>query len=87
MDLTNFTIYANSSLFNDEFVVQIGVWRIQTLTVYRTNCWDADPRRGLIEDLDDDGDNTPMSRVIVSPIHWTARTFQPISMAICLQCD
>ena len=25
MDLTNFTIYANSSLFNDEFAIQIGV--------------------------------------------------------------
>ncbi len=58
MDLTNFTIYANSSLFNDEFVVQIGVLEDTDLDGLPNQLpGDADPRRGLIEDLDDDGDN------------------------------
>ena len=57
MDLTNFTIYANSSLFNDEFVVQIGVLEDTDLDGLPNQLpEDADPRRGLIEDLDDDGD-------------------------------
>ncbi|MGB1799171.1 MAG: putative Ig domain-containing protein, partial [Candidatus Poseidoniaceae archaeon] len=57
MDLTNFTIYANSSLFNDEFVVQIGVLEDTDLDGLPNELpGDADPRRGLIEDLDDDGD-------------------------------
>ena len=58
MDLTNFTIYANSSLFNDEFVVQIGVLEDTDLDGLPNEVpSDADPRRGLIEDLDDDGDS------------------------------
>ncbi|MBA4735338.1 MAG: hypothetical protein H2065_05040, partial [Candidatus Poseidoniales archaeon] len=57
MDLTNFTIYANSSLFNDAFVVQIGVLEDTDLDGLPNELpEDADPRRGLIEDLDDDGD-------------------------------
>ena len=57
MDLTNFTIYANSSLFNDAFVVQIGVLEDTDLDGLPNELpGDADPRRGLIEDLDDDGD-------------------------------
>ena len=57
MDLTNFTIYANSSLFNDEFVVQIGVLEDTDLDGLPNELPDdADPRRGLVEDLDDDGD-------------------------------
>ncbi|HII33224.1 MAG TPA: hypothetical protein HA358_07945, partial [Candidatus Poseidoniaceae archaeon] len=58
MHLTNFTIYANSSLFNDEFVVQISVLEDTDLDGLPNELpGDADPRRGLIEDLDDDGDN------------------------------
>ncbi|MEC7180577.1 MAG: putative Ig domain-containing protein, partial [Candidatus Thermoplasmatota archaeon] len=57
MDLTNFTIYANSSLFNDEFVVQVGVLEDTDLDgLPNALPGDADPRRGLIEDLDDDDD-------------------------------
>ena len=57
MALTNFTIYANSSLFNDEFVVQIGVLEDTDLDGLPNQLpGDADPRRGLTEDLDDDGD-------------------------------
>ena len=57
MDLTNFTIYANSSLFNDEFVVQIGVLEDTDLDGLPNELPDdANPRRGLIEDLDDDDD-------------------------------
>ncbi|CAI8362291.1 MAG: Uncharacterised protein [Euryarchaeota archaeon UBA443] len=57
MDLTNFTIYANSSLFNDEFVIQIGVLEDTDFDGLPNELpEDADPRRGLIEDLDDDGD-------------------------------
>jgi len=58
MDLTNFTIYANSSLFNDTFLVQIGVLEDTDRDgMPNTLPEDADPRRGLIEDLDDDGDD------------------------------
>ncbi|MGB2049090.1 MAG: putative Ig domain-containing protein [Candidatus Poseidoniaceae archaeon] len=58
MDLTNFTIYANSSLFNDTFLVQIGVLEDTDHDgMPNTLPEDADPRRGLIEDLDDDGDD------------------------------
>ena len=57
MDLTNFTIYANSSLFNDEFVVQIGVLEDTDRDGLPNELpGNADPRRGLIEDLDDDDD-------------------------------
>jgi hypothetical protein len=57
MDLTNFTVYANSSLFNDSFVVQIGVLEDTDHDgMPDTLPEDADERRGLIEDLDDDDD-------------------------------
>ena len=52
MDLTNFTIYANSSLFNDEFVVQIGVLEDTDRDGLPNELpGNTDPRRGLIEDL------------------------------------
>ena len=57
MDLTNFTIFANSSLFNDAFVVQIGVLEDTDRDGLPNDLpGDADPRRGLIEDTDDDDD-------------------------------
>ena len=56
--LTNFTIYANNSLFNDLFELQIGVLEDTDLDGMPNQLpVDYNPLGGLIEDLDDDGDD------------------------------
>ncbi|MDA8639259.1 putative Ig domain-containing protein, partial [Candidatus Poseidonia alphae] len=57
MPLTNFTIYANSSLFNDVLEIQIGVLE-DSDSDGRPNQLplDYNPSGGLTEDSDDDGD-------------------------------
>ncbi len=55
--LTNFTIYANSSLFNDIFEIQLEVLEDTDLDGLPNQLpVDYDPLGGLIEDLDDDND-------------------------------
>ena len=55
--LTNFTIYANSSLFTDSFEIQIEVLEDTDLDGLPNQLpVDYDPLGGLIEDLDDDND-------------------------------
>ncbi|MDA8615192.1 putative Ig domain-containing protein, partial [Candidatus Poseidoniales archaeon] len=57
MPLTNFTIYANSSLFNDVLVVQIGVLEDSDSDGMPNELpLGYNPLGGLTEDLDDDGD-------------------------------
>ena len=56
--LTNFTIYANSSLLNDFFEIQIEVLEDTDLDGMPNQLpVDYNPLGGLIEDLDDDGDD------------------------------
>ena len=55
--LTNFTIYANSSLFDDLFEIQLEVLEDTDLDGLPNQLpVDYDPIGGLIEDLDDDND-------------------------------
>ncbi|MEJ6562744.1 MAG: putative Ig domain-containing protein, partial [Euryarchaeota archaeon] len=57
MPLTNFTIYANSSLFNDVLEIQIGVLEDTDSDGMPNQLpLDYNPLGGLTEDLDDDGD-------------------------------
>ena len=57
MPLTNFTIYANSSLFNDVLKIQIGVLEDSDSDGMPNQLpLDYNPLGGLTEDLDDDGD-------------------------------
>ena len=56
--LTNFTIHANSSLFNDFFEIQLEVLEDTDLDGMPNQLpVDYNPLGGLIEDLDDDNDN------------------------------
>ena len=55
--LTNFTIYANNSLFDDIFEIQLEVLEDTDLDGLPNQLpVDYDPLGGLIEDLDDDND-------------------------------
>ena len=57
MPLTNFTIYANSSLFNDVLEIQIGVLEDSDSDGMPNQLpLGYNPLGGLTEDLDDDGD-------------------------------
>ena len=57
MPLANFTIYANSSLFNDVLEIQIGVLEDSDSDGMPNQLpLDYNPLGGLTEDLDDDGD-------------------------------
>ncbi len=57
MPLTNFTIYANSSLFNDVLEIQIGVLEDSDSDGMPNQLpLDYNPLGGLTEDSDDDGD-------------------------------
>ncbi|MDG1556413.1 MAG: hypothetical protein P8Q98_01290, partial [Candidatus Poseidoniaceae archaeon] len=57
MPLTNYTIYANSSLFNDVLEIQIGVLEDSDSDGMPNQLpLDYNPLGGLTEDLDDDGD-------------------------------
>ena len=57
MMLTNFTIYANNSLFNDVMVIQIGVLDDSDSDGMPNQLpLDYNPSGGLVEDLDDDAD-------------------------------
>ena len=57
MPLENYTIYANSSLFNDVLIIQIGVLEDSDSDGMPNQLpLDYNPLGGLTEDLDDDGD-------------------------------
>ena len=57
IQLTNFTIYANNSLFNEVMVIQIGVLDDSDSDGMPNQLpLDYNPSGGLVEDLDDDAD-------------------------------